>query len=169
MSKSSNKKNKKTNKGPSDILIAKNKKAFHEYEILEKFEAGISLCGTEVRSLRDRNCQLTDTFIFIRKGQPWIQNLHISPYKYGSIFNLDPARRRRLLLHKKEIRKLEQKTSMKGYTIIPLKIYFKLGKLVKVQIALARGLKIYDKRQIIAKKTQKREAESYLKQKTYSV
>lgn len=151
-----------TNKA-KDILIARNKKAFFDYEILKKFNAGIELYGTEVRSLRDKNCQLTDTFVTIRKGEAWLHNLHISPFKFGNINNTDPDRRRRLLLHKKEIRELRQKTEEKGMSIVPTKIYFKRGHLVKVDIAIAKGKKLHDKRQALAKKTQMREAREYIK------
>ena len=146
-----------------DVLVAQNRKAFHDFEILDKYEAGMELMGTEVRSLRDKNCQLKDTFVIIRKGEAWLCNLHISGYKYGNINNPDPDRRRRLLLHKREIRQLKQATQEKGMAIVPLKIYFKAGHLVKVEIATARGKKLHDKRAAIAKKTQMREAESYLK------
>lgn len=148
-----------------DRLIAQNRKVFHDYEIFEKFEAGIELVGSEVRSLRDKNCQLKDTFVLIKNGEAWLYNLHISPFKYSSNRNLDSDRRRRLLLHKKELRKLKQETTEKGMSIIPLKIYFKAGHLVKIEIAIARGKKLYDKRADIAKKTQMREAQAYLKSK----
>lgn len=150
-------------KSRNDILIAQNRKALHDYEIFRKLEAGIELTGTEVRSLRDKNCQLTDTFITIRLGEAWLHNLHISPFVYGNINNVDPDRKRRLLLHKKEIRELKQKTQEKGMAIIPLKIYFKSGHLVKLEIAIAKGKKLHDKRADIAKKTQMREASQYLK------
>lgn len=146
-----------------DLLIATNRKAFHDYEILDKYIAGIELKGTEVKSLRDNNCQLKDSFIVIRKGEAWINNLHISPFKNGNINNVDPDRRRRLLLHKKEIRHLKQETQEKGISIVPLKMYFEQSRLVKLEIALARGKKLHDKRADIAKKTQMREAQEYLK------
>lgn len=152
----------------NDLLIAQNRKAFHDFEIFDKFEAGIELVGTEVRSLRDKNCQLKDTFVTIRNGEAWLHNLHISPFKYGTIFNVDPDRKRRLLLHKKEIRKLKQNTQEKGMAIIPLKIYFKRGHLVKLEIAIAKGKHLHDKRQDIAKKTQMREAAQYLKARSQS-
>ena len=127
----------------NERTIAKNRKAFHDYEILETFEAGIELTGTEVRSLRDNNCQLTDTFALIRDGQAWLNNLHIAPFTNGNIANVDPDRKRRLLLHKKQIRYLAEKTQEKGLSIVPLKIYFNDRNLVKVEIALARGKKLY--------------------------
>lgn len=104
--------------------IAKNRRAFHDYEILETYEAGIELTGTEVRSLRENNCQLTDCFALIRNGEVWLNNVHISPYSNGSIFNPDPDRRRKLLLHKKQIRYLDAKVAEKGLAIVPLKMYF---------------------------------------------
>ncbi|MDO5329701.1 MAG: SsrA-binding protein SmpB [Coriobacteriia bacterium] len=149
----------------SDTMIAKNRKAYHDFEIIEKFEAGIELTGTEVKSLRENNCQMTDGFVFIRRGEAWLNNLHISPFKNGNINNVDPDRKRRLLLHKKQIRYLSQQTREKGRTVIPLKMYFKEGKLVKLEIAIAKGRKLHDKREAIAKKTQMREAQEYLKRK----
>lgn len=139
-------------------LIANNKKAYHDYFIDEKYEAGIALHGTEVKSLRMGKCSIKESFISIRQGEVLINHMHISPYEKGNIFNKDPLRTRKLLLHKAEIRKLENQVKMKGYTIMPLKVYLK-GSLVKVEIGLARGKKLYDKRQDIAKKDAKREAE----------
>ena len=139
-------------------LIANNKKAFHDYFIEDTYEAGISLAGTEVKSLRMGKCSLKESFIQIHKGEVFIYNMHISPYEKGNIFNKDPLRVRKLLLHKSEINKLAGQIKMKGYTLMPLKVYFK-GSLVKVEIGLARGKKLYDKRQDIAKKDAKREAE----------
>lgn len=150
-------------KAKEDVLIAQNRKAFYDYEILDKYEAGIELFGTEVRSLRDKNCQLKDTFVTIRNGQAWLNNLHISPFSHGNINNPNPDRKRRLLLHKKEIRSLQQATAEKGMAIVPTKIYFKRGHLVKLEIATAKGKKLYDKRADIAKKTQMREAQQFLK------
>lgn len=151
----------------NDTLIAQNRKAFHDYELFDKFEAGIELKGTEVRSLRDKNCQLKDTFVIVRNGEAWLHNLHISPFKYGNINNVDPDRKRRLLLHKKEIRKIWQATQEKGMAIVPLKIYFKSGHLVKIEIAVAKGKKLHDKRADMAKKTQMREASEYLKSRAH--
>ena len=113
--------------------IAKNRRAFHDYEILETYEAGIELTGTEVRSLRENNCQLTDCFALIRNGEVWLNNVHISPYSNGSIFNPDPDRRRKLLLHKKQIRYLDAKVAEKGLAIVPLKMYFNEDGRVKVE------------------------------------
>ena len=129
------------------------------------YEAGIELTGTEVRSLRENNCQLTDCFALIRNGEVWLNNVHISPYSNGSIFNPDPDRRRKLLLHKKQIRYLDAKVAEKGLAIVPLKMYFNEDGRVKVELALARGKKLYDKRQDIAKKDMRREAERDFKVK----
>ena len=139
-------------------LIANNKKAYHDYFIDEKYEAGIELKGTEVKSLRMGKCSVKEAFITINRGEVYIQHMHISPYEKGNIFNRDPLRTRKLLLHKSEIRKLEAQVQAKGYTIMPLRVYLK-GSLVKMEIGLARGKKIYDKRQDIAKKDARREAQ----------
>lgn len=138
-------------------MIANNKKAYHDYEIIEKYEAGIALAGTEVKSLRMGKCSIKEAFIRVENREMIIYGMHISPYEKGNLFNRDPLRVRKLLLHKNEILKIFGKTREKGFTIIPLKVYFS-GSLVKVEIALARGKKIYDKRDSIAKKDQQREA-----------
>lgn len=138
-------------------LIANNKKAYHDYFILDKFEAGISLHGTEVKSLRMGKCSIKEAFVRIENGEVFIYGMHISPYEKGNIFNKDPLRVKKLMLHKAEINKLIGKTKEKGMAIVPLKVYFK-GSLVKVEIGLAKGKKLYDKRQDIAKKDQQREA-----------
>lgn len=143
--------------------IAKNRKARHDYEILETFEAGIELTGTEVRSLRENNCQLTDTFALVRGGEVWLSNLHIAPFSNGNIANVDPDRRRKLLLHKKQIRYLAQKTQEKGLALVPLDIYFNDNGLVKVGLALARGKKLYDKRNSMKERDMKRDVERALK------
>lgn len=143
--------------------IASNRKALHDYEILETFEAGIELTGTEVRSLRENNCQLTDTFALVRDGEAWLLNLHIVPYSNGSIFNSDPDRKRKLLLHKKQIRYLAQKTQEKGLALVPLEIRFNDNGLVKVDLALARGKKLYDKRNSMKERDVKRDIERALK------
>lgn len=143
-------------------LIANNKKAFHDYFIEEKYEAGISLAGTEVKSLRMGKCSIKEAFIRIEKGEVYVYNMHISPYEKGNIFNKDPLRVRKLLLHRQEIRKIEGHIAQKGYTMVPLNVYFK-GSLVKLEIGLAKGKKLYDKRQDIAKKDQRREAERKFK------
>ena len=138
-------------------LIANNKKAYHDYFILEKYEAGIVLHGTEVKSLRMGQCSIKEAFIRIENGEMFIYGMHVSPYEKGNIFNKDPLRVKKLMLHKAEINKLIGKTKEKGMAIVPLKVYFK-GSLVKVEIGLAKGKKLYYKRQDIAKKDQQREA-----------
>ncbi len=138
-------------------LIANNKKAFHDYFIKEKYEAGISLAGTEVKSLRQGKCSIKEAWVSIDKGEAFICGMNISPYEKGNIFNKDPLRVRKLLLHKTEIRKLDQASQAQGYTLVPLEVYFKRGK-VKVQIGLAKGKKLYDKRESTAKRDQQREA-----------
>lgn len=149
-----------------ETIIAKNKRAFHEYEVLDRFEAGIELKGTEVRSLRDNNCQLTDAFIMIRNGEAWLHNLHISPFANGNINNVDPDRKRKLLLHKKEIRQLHGAVKEKGMAVVPLKMYFAKNALVKVEIAVARGKKLYDKRASMAARDSRREIERALKERS---
>lgn len=143
-------------------LIANNKKAYHDYFIEEKYEAGLVLHGTEVKSLRQGHCSIKESFISIDNGEVYIQHMHINPYEKGNIFNKDPLRTRKLLLHKSEIRKILGKSKEKGYTIVPLKVYFS-GSKVKIEIALARGKKLYDKRDSIAKKDQQREAQREFK------
>ena len=139
-------------------MIANNKKAYHDYFIEDKYEAGISLAGTEVKSLRMGKCSIKESFIRIERDEVFIYGMHISPYEKGNIFNRDPLRVKKLLLHKSEIRKMKVKIAEKGYTLVPLKVYFNRS-LVKVEIGLAKGKKLYDKRQDIAKKDAKREAE----------
>ena len=138
-------------------LIANNKKAYFDYFIEETYEAGICLHGTEVKSIRMGKCSIKEAFIRIENGQVYAYNMHISPYEKGNIFNKDPLRPKKLMLHKAEINKLTGQLATKGYTLVPLEVYFK-GSLVKVEIALARGKKLYDKRESIAKKDQQREA-----------
>ena len=145
-------------------LIANNKKAYHDYFIDETYEAGISLAGTEVKSIRMGKCSVKEAFIKVEKGEVFVYGMHISPYEKGNIFNKDPLRVRKLLLHKYEINKINGKIAEKGYTMVPLKVYLK-GSLVKMEIGLARGKKLYDKRQDIAKKDQRREAEKEFKVK----
>lgn len=142
----------------STKLIANNKKAYHDYFILDTYEAGIALHGTEVKALRMGKCSVKESFIRVENGEVFIYGMHISPYEKGNIFNKDPLRPRKLLLHKAEINKMIGKTKEKGMAIVPLKVYFK-GSLVKVEIGLARGKKLYDKRNDIAKKDQQREAQ----------
>ena len=143
-------------------LIASNKKAYHDYFIEDTWEAGIELAGTEVKSLRMGKCSIKESYIRIVNGEVIICGMHISPYEKGNIFNKDPLRPRRLLLHRYEINKITGKIDQKGYTLVPLRVYFK-GSLVKVEIALAKGKKLYDKRQDIAKKDARREAEKDFK------
>ena len=146
-------------------LIANNKKEYHDNFIDEKYEAGIALHGTEVKSLRMGKCSIKESFVTIsNKGEVLINHMHISPYEKGNIFNKDPLRVKKLLLHRDEIRKLQGKISEKGYTLVPLQVYFKKS-LIKVEIGLAKGKKLYDKRQDIAKKDQRREAERDFKVK----
>ena len=145
-------------------LVANNKKAYHDYFIDEKYEAGLVLHGTEVKSLRLGKCSVKEAFVRIENSEVWIYGMHISPYEKGNIFNRDPFRPKKLLMHKDEIRKLTGKISEKGFTIVPLQVYFKDGR-AKIEIGLARGKKLYDKRQDIAKKDQRREAEKEFKVK----
>lgn len=142
----------------SKKLIANNKKAYHEYFLVEKYEAGIALHGTEVKSLRMGKCSIKEAFVRIENDEVIIYQMHISPYEKGNIFNRDPLRPKKLLMHKAEINKLKAKIAEKGYTLVPVEVYFK-GSLVKVEIALAKGKKLYDKRADIAKKDMRREAE----------
>ena len=143
-------------------LIANNTKAYHDFFIEDTFEAGISLHGTEVKSLRMGKCSIKEAFVRIENGEVFVYGMHISPYEKGNIFNKDPLRVKKLLMHRYEINKLMGKIKEKGLTLVPLKVYFK-GSLVKVEIGLARGKKLYDKREDIAKKDQRREAEKEFK------
>ena len=143
-------------------LVANNKKAYHDYFVDEKIEAGLVLHGTEVKSLRMGKCSIKESFIRIENGEMFVYGMHISPYEKGNIFNKDPLRVKKLLLHKSEINKLTGKIKDKGFTIVPLQVYFKDGK-AKIEIGLCRGKKLYDKRQDIAKKDMKREAEKEFK------
>ena len=139
-------------------LIANNKKAFHDYFIEEQYECGIVLVGTEVKSLRMGKCSIKESWVRIENGELWIMGMNISHYEKGNIFNVDPLRVRKLLVHKSEITKLDNKVSRDGYTLVPLDVYFSKGK-AKVKIGLAKGKKLYDKRETIAKKDRAREAE----------
>lgn len=142
----------------STKLIANNKKAYHDYFILDTYEAGIALHGTEVKSLRMGKCSIKESFIRIENNEVYIYGMHVSPYEKGNIFNKDPLRVKKLLLHRAEINKMLGQVKEKGISVVPLKVYLK-GSLVKVEIGLAQGKKLYDKRQDIAKKDQRREAE----------
>lgn len=145
-------------------LIANNKKAYHDFFIEDKFEAGISLFGTEIKSVRMGKVSIKESYVEIDKGEAYIIGMNISPYEMGNIFNKDPLRTRKLLLHKYEIEKLLGKSSEKGYTIMPLQVYLKDGK-CKIEIGLAKGKKLYDKRESSAKKDQRRELEREFKVK----
>ena len=146
----------------SQKLIANNKKAYHDFFIDETYACGIALHGTEVKSMRMGKCSIKEAFVRIEDGEVFVYGMHVSPYEKGNIFNKDPLRVNKLLLHKYEINKLLGKIKEKGYTLVPLQVYFKDGK-VKVEIGLARGKKLYDKREAIAKKDQRREAEKEFK------
>ena len=139
-------------------VIAQNKKAWHDYFVDEKYEAGIALFGTEVKSVRQGAVNLKDSYCYIEKGELFVVGMHISPYEKGNIFNREPLREKKLLMHKREILKLSGLITQKGYTLIPLSLYFS-GKNVKVELGLCRGKKLYDKREDIAKKDMRREAE----------
>ena len=143
-------------------LVANNKKAYHDYFIEDKYETGIELFGTEVKSIRMGKCSIKESFIRIERGEMFLYGMHVNPYEKGNIFNKDPLRVRKLLLHKSEIVKLGAKIAEKGFTLVPLQVYFK-GSLVKVEVGLAKGKKLYDKREDIAKKDQRREMEREMK------
>lgn len=142
--------------------VTVNKKAYHDFDIEETLEAGIVLSGTEVKSLRRGSCNLKDSYIQLKDGEAWIINMHISPYREGGRFNVDPDRTRKLLLHKDEIEYLAGKSLLRGYTIIPLKVYFRRGN-AKIEIALAKGRKLYDKKKLLIEKDRVRELERTLK------
>ena len=148
----------RTMAGESIKLVANNKKAYHDYFIEEKYECGISLAGTEVKSIRQGKVSVKEAYVEIEGGEAWIEGMNISPYDHGNLFNRDPVRKRKLLLHKTEIRKLAQAVQQDGYTIVPLSVYFKRGK-VKIEIGLAKGKHSYDKRQDIRKREITREME----------
>lgn len=144
--------------------VARNQKAYHDYFIEEKFEAGIELAGTEVKSIRMGNVNLKDSFCLIKDGQLSVLGMHISPYEKGNIFNKDPRRPRRLLMHKREIMRLFARIKQDGYSLIPLSVYFK-GPRVKLSLGLARGKKLYDKRESAAKRDAKREMDRAMREK----
>ena len=144
------------------LIISKNKKAFFDYNIFEKFDAGIVLTGTEIKSVRNNAINLKDSFVRIEEGEVFLYNCHISPFEHGNRYNHEPERTRKLLLTKKEIIKLDSKVKRDGYTIVPLEVFILKG-FAKVQIALAKGKKLYDKREDIAKKTQQREIDRMMK------
>ena len=149
-------------KNSKQHVVAQNRRASHDYFLEEKFECGIVLTGTEIKSVRQGKIQFQDAFVSIYKGEAWIKGMHISPYKYGNIFNVDEDRDRKLLLHKEEIRKLYDKVRLKGYTLIPTRMYLVNGK-AKLEIALAKGKNLYDKRETEKLRDAKREMEKALK------
>ena len=151
--------------GDSIKIVAKNSKAFHDYFIEDKYECGIELVGTEVKSIRQGNVNLKDSFCIIKDGEISVLGMHISPYEKGNIFNKDPRRTRRLLMHKREIMRLFGKIKQDGYSLVPLSIYFK-GPRVKLEVGLARGKKLYDKRDSAAKRDAKREIDRAMKSRT---
>lgn len=144
--------------------VANNKKAFHDYFVLERFEAGIELCGTEVKSIRMGTINLKDSYCTVKDGEIFVRAMHISPYEKGNIFNRDPVRPRRLLMHKREIRKLAARVKQDGLTIVPLSVYFKDSR-VKVEIGLCKGKKLYDKREAAAVSDAKRNIDRAMKQR----
>ncbi len=148
-----------------DVLIAENRKAFHEYHILETFEAGIQLLGTEVKGIREGKADLSDSFARVEKGEVWLYNVHINPYSHRGYVDHDPKRRRKLLLHAQEIRKLIGKTTEKGLTLVPLRLYFKKGR-VKVAISLVKGKQLHDKRETLRKREVDRETRAAVKERS---
>ena len=151
---------------PTKKTIARNKSARHEYFIDETFEAGLVLKGTEVRSLRERACQITDAFCLIRGREAWLHGVHIHPFSHGSVFNVDPDRKRKLLLHRRQIDYLDNKLRTKGMALVPLELYFDEHNRVKLTIGLARGKKLYDKRDDMAKRDVQREIQRALKERS---
>ncbi|MBQ9736887.1 MAG: SsrA-binding protein SmpB [Clostridia bacterium] len=149
----------------NDTTVAQNKKAYHEYFVDETYEAGISLFGTEVKSVREGRVNLRDSYVSVKTGEAYLIGAHISPYEKGNIFNKDPLRERKLLLHKREINKLIGLTAQQGYTLIPLKMYFK-GSYVKILLGLCRGKKNYDKRASIAERDAKRKIDRAMKEQS---
>ncbi|WP_036730238.1 SsrA-binding protein SmpB [Peptoniphilus mikwangii] len=147
-----------------DNALATNRKARHDYFIEDTIETGIELRGTEVKSLRKGKANISDAYAEIKNGEVFVENMHISPYEQGNIFNVDPLRVRKLLLHKSEIRRLERDTTLKGYTLIPLKLYLNRGR-VKLELAVAKGKKLYDKRETLAKKDAQRKIEQAMKER----
>jgi SsrA-binding protein len=144
--------------------VAENRRARHEYEVIDVFQAGIVLAGTEVKSMRQGRANLADSFARVEEGEMWLYNCHISPYDHGNRFNHEPARKRKLLMHDKEISKLKSRMQEKGLTIVPLKLYF-LGNWAKIDIALARGKQLWDKREDTAKRDAKRQIERIVKER----
>jgi SsrA-binding protein len=153
-----------TKPDPGEKLIASNKKAFHDYFVLQKAEAGVALTGTEVKSLRDGKANIKDSYVIFKNGEAFLFNAHISAYSHGNLQNHEPERNRKLLLHRREIEKLREQVVEKGLTVVPLRLYFKGGK-VKVEIAVVRGKKLYDKRETEKKRELDREAAVAMKQR----
>lgn len=147
-------------------FISRNRSARHEYEIEETWEAGIELTGTEVRSLRERACQISDSYCIVRNGQLWLVGVHIHPFSHGTVWNVDPDRRRRLLMHKRQINYLDEKLRIRGMAIVPLQLYFDEHNRAKLQIGLARGKKLYDKRHDLAQRQSEREMQRALKERS---
>ena len=145
-------------------IVSTNRKARHEYFIEDTIEAGIVLTGTEVKSIRQGKVNIKESYASVENGEVFIHNMHISPYEQGNIYNVDPIRKRKLLLHKREIRKLDAQTAQKGYTLVPLSVYIKNG-LVKVELAIAKGKKLYDKREAIAKRDAERRMRQHASEK----
>ena len=145
-------------------VVAKNKKAFHDYEVLDRYEAGIVLVGTEVKAIRDRKVNLKDSYARVRGGELWLENCHISPYTHGNISNHEPLRPRKLLLHRRELSKLIGRSTRKGFTIVPLSLYFKNGK-IKLELGLGRGKQLHDKRETARRKAIDRDVEIELKRR----
>ena len=145
-------------------VVAKNKKAFHDYEVLDRYEAGIVLVGTEVKAIRDRKVNLKDSYARVRGGELWLENCHISPYTHGNISNHEPLRSRKLLLHRRELSKLIGRSTRKGFTIVPLSLYFKNGK-IKLELGLGRGKQLHDKRETARRKAIDRDVEIELKRR----
>ncbi len=143
-------------------IVAQNKKAYHDYFVLEKLEAGLELFGTEVKSIRQGKINLKDSWCFVKDGEMFVNGMHISPYEHGNIFNRDPLRTKRLLLHKREIRRFYAQVKQDGLAIVPLSVYFKKGR-AKVEIGLCKGKKLYDKREVAAKKDAQRTIERNLR------
>ena len=146
--------------------ISTNKKAFHDYFVEERLEAGIALTGTEVKSLRENGASLRDCFATVRGGELWLHSVHISPYSHGNRSNVQVDRSRKLLVHRKEIRELAAKTKERGYSIVPLRLYFNTENMVKVELGLAKGKKMYDKREAIAERDATRDAQRELRERT---
>ena len=156
------------NEGSGEKVIAQNRKAWHDYFVLEKYEAGIELVGTEVKSVRAGNINLKDSFCSVKDGELFVHAMHISPYEKGNLFNKNPFRDRRLLMHKREILKLFQKVRLDGLTLVPLRIYFTRGK-IKLEIGLCKGIKLYDKRESQAEKDAKRDIDIVMKSRARDI